>query len=161
MTKSATRPGAADARKLEPLSHGALNRCFGCGQQNPSGLRLKFFVDEQRTIVCRVSLARRFEGPPGHAHGGIIATLLDEAMSKANRQFGVLAMTRQMEVEYLKPVPLGATLLLTGWHEGSSGRKHRCEAEIENGSGVVLARAKGLFVEAKPEVLPAVSAGRA
>ena len=95
-------------KKLEPLSHGALNRCFGCGQTNPTGLRLKFFVDEEHTIVCRVRLARRFEGPPGHAHGGIIATLLDEAMSKANRQFGVLAMTRQMGVEYLKPVPLGA-----------------------------------------------------
>lgn len=144
----------AKAHKLEPLSHGALNRCFGCGQQNPSGLRLKFFVDEARTIVCRLRLARRFEGPPGHAHGGIIATLLDEAMSKATRQFGVLAMTRQMEVDYLKPVPLGATLLLTGRHTGSSDRKHHCEAQIANGSGLVLARAKGLFIEVKPEMLP-------
>ena len=158
MTKPA-RPAAT--HKLEPLSHGALNRCFGCGQQNPSGLRLKFFVDEQRTIVCRVRLAKRFEGPPGHAHGGIIATLLDEAMSKANRQFGVLAMTRQMEVEYLKPVPLGVRLLLAGRHSGSLGRKHRCEAEIQNEDGAVLARAKGLFVEVKPEMLRAVSAGRA
>lgn len=141
------------ARKLSPLQHGALNRCFGCGQQNPSGLRLKFFVDEEHTIVCRVRLTRRFEGPPGHAHGGIIATLLDEAMSKANRQFGVLAMTRQMEVEYLKPVPLGAPLSLTGRHAESSGRKHRCEAEIANHSGEVLARAKGLFLEVKPEML--------
>jgi uncharacterized protein (TIGR00369 family) len=132
--------------KLEPLSHGALNRCFGCGQTNRAGLRLKFFVDEEHTIVCRVRLARRFEGPPGHAHGGILATLLDEAMSKANRQFGVLAMTRQMEVEYLKPVPLGTRLLLTGRHTRSSARKHHCEAQIENEAGVVLARAKGLFI---------------
>lgn len=155
MTKSATSLCGAKAHKLEPLSHGALNRCFGCGQANGSGLRLKFFVDEQRTIVCRVRLAPRFEGPPGHAHGGIIATLLDEAMSKANRQFGVLAMTRQMEVEYLKPVPLGARLLLTGRHAGSSGRKHRSEAEIASEDGVVLARAKGLFVEVEPEMLRA------
>ena len=139
--------------KLEPLSHGALNRCFGCGQTNRNGLRLKFFVDEEHTIVCRVRLARRFEGPPGHAHGGIIATLLDEAMSKANRQFGVLAMTRQMEVEYLKPVPLGARLMLTGRHTGSSERKHYCEAQIANESGEVLARAKGLFIAVDPEML--------
>jgi len=139
--------------KLEPLSHGALNRCFGCGQANRTGLRLKFFVDEGKTIVCRVRLALRFEGPPGHAHGGIIATLLDEAMSKANRQFGVLAMTRHMEVEYLKPVPLGVRLMLTGRHAGSSDRKHRCKAQITNGSGEVLARAKGLFIAVDPEMI--------
>jgi len=140
-------------RKLQPLAHGALNRCFGCGQANRTGLRLKFFVDEQQTIFCRVRLARRFEGPPGHAHGGVIATLLDEAMSKANRQFGVLAMTRQMEVEYLKPVPLGTALVLTGRHVKASGRVHPCEAELANEDGVVLARAKGLFIEVKPEML--------
>jgi uncharacterized protein (TIGR00369 family) len=144
-------------QKLEPLSHGALNRCFGCGQTNRSGLRLKFFVDEERTIVCRVRLARRFEGPPGHAHGGIIATLLDEAMSKANRQFGVLAMTRQMEVEYLKPVPLGARLLLTGRHTGSAERKHYCEAQIANEDGTVLARAKALFIAVDLQLLRRVS----
>ena len=145
------------ARKLQPLAHGALNRCFGCGQANRSGLRLKFFVDEQQTIFCPLRLARRFEGPPGYAHGGVIATLLDEAMSKANRQFGVLAMTRQMEVEYLKPVPLGVGLLLTGRHVEASGRKHRCEAEIANENGVVLAQAKGLFIEVKSEMLRRVS----
>jgi uncharacterized protein (TIGR00369 family) len=139
--------------KLEPLSHGALNRCFGCGQTNRTGLRLKFFVDEEHTIVCRLRLARRFEGPPGHAHGGIIATLLDEAMSKANRQFGVLAMTRQMEVEYLKPVPLGTRLLLTGRRTRSSDRKNHCEAQIENEDGVVLARAKGLFIAVDRQML--------
>jgi uncharacterized protein (TIGR00369 family) len=139
--------------KLEQLSHGALNRCFGCGQTNRSGLRLKFFVDEEHTIVCRVRLAKRFEGPPGHAHGGVIATLLDEAMSKANRQFGVLAMTRQMEVEYLKPVPLGTRLLLTGRHTSSSERKHHCEARIVNEDNVVLAQAKALFIEVDPGMI--------
>ena len=140
------------SEELKPLAHGALNHCFGCGQANRSGLRLKFFVDEQQTIICRVRLPRRFAGPPGHAHGGVIATLLDEAMSKANRQFGVVAMTRHMEVDYFKPVPLSAALLLTGRHTGSSGRKHHCEAQIEN-NGLVLARAKGLFIEVKPEML--------
>lgn len=143
-------------RKLEPLSHGALNRCFGCGQTNHTGLRLKFFVDEENTILCRVRLARRFEGPPGHAHGGIIATLLDEAMSKANRQFGVLAMTRQMEIEYLKPVPLDTRLILTGHHTSSSGKKHHCESQLANENGAVLARAEALFIAVDPELIDRV-----
>lgn len=141
-------------KKLEPLAHGALNRCFGCGQMNKAGLRLRFFVDEGQRIVCSLRLARRFEGPPGCAHGGIIATLLDEAMSKSNRQFGIVAMTRQMEVEYLKPVPLGTKLLLTGRHADASGRKHFCEAELANESGVVLALAKAVFIAVDPKLLP-------
>jgi acyl-coenzyme A thioesterase PaaI-like protein len=132
--------------KLVPLKHGTQNHCFGCGQENRTGLRLKFFFDEDHRIVCPIRIPRRFEGPPGHAHGGIIATLLDEAMSKANRQFGVVAMTRQMEVEYLKPVPLLTSLELTAQHVSAAGRQHRCEAQITDG-GIVLATAKALFIQ--------------
>ena len=139
---------------LTPLAHGALNHCFGCGLENPSGLRLKFFVDDHGSIVCHTRLARRFSGPPGHAHGGIIATLLDEAMSKANRARSVTAMTRQMEVEYLRPVPLGAPITLTARHVSASGRRHHCEAQIADASGQVLAAAKAVFVAVDPATLP-------
>jgi uncharacterized protein (TIGR00369 family) len=141
------------AGKLVPLPHGTLNHCFGCGQQNRVGLRLKFFVGEDHRVVCRVRVPRRFEGPPGHLHGGIIATLLDEAMSKANRQFGIVAMTRHMEVEYLKPVPLMATLELSARHLSASGRQHRCEARIADASGKVLARGTALFIAVDPETV--------
>ncbi|HTA85770.1 MAG TPA: PaaI family thioesterase [Silvibacterium sp.] len=134
------------AKKRTPLQHGALNQCFGCGQENKTGLKLKFFVDDVQQIVCHVRVPRRFTGPPGHAHGGIIATLLDEAMSKANRQFGVVAMTRQMEVDYLKPVPLMMPLELTARHVSASGRMHRCEARIANREGIILAQATALFI---------------
>lgn len=136
-------------RHLTPLQHEALHHCFGCGQQNKTGLRLKFFIDDEQKIVCLLRVPRRFQGPPGHVHGGIIATLLDEAMSKANRQFGVVAMTRQMQVEYLKPVPLLTPLELTAHHINSSGRKHFCEAQIMDQSGRALAVGKALFIEVK------------
>ena len=132
--------------ELTPLSHGALNRCFGCGQDNRTGLRLRFFIDREKSIVCRFQLARRFEGPPGFAHGGVIATLLDEAMSKSNRAQGVVAMTRQMEIDYRKPVPLKKPLVLTARHTNGQGRKHRCEAEIADAAGNVLARGTALFI---------------
>lgn len=135
---------------LTPLAHGALNHCFGCGLENPSGLRLRFFTAEDSTIVCHPRLARRFAGPPGHAHGGIIAALLDEAMSKANRVRGVVAMTRQMSVEYLRPVPLGARLTLTARHLSAHGRQHRCEARITDAAGQVLATGAALFIAIDP-----------
>lgn len=143
--KSGIEPG------LRPLSHGALNHCFGCGIENRSGLRLRFFEDEHGQIVCPFRLAARFAGPPGYAHGGIIATLLDEAMSKSNRAKNIVAMTRHLEVDYLRPVPLKAALTLTARHTSASGRKHHCEAEIVTGEGEVLARGKALFIEIDPE----------
>ncbi|HVW78181.1 MAG TPA: PaaI family thioesterase [Alloacidobacterium sp.] len=132
--------------KLRTLAHDALHRCFGCGNANKSGLRLKFFLDEQQQVISPVRLARRFEGPPGYAHGGIIATLLDEAMSKANRQHGITAMTRQMDVQYLLPVPLQQPLTIRGRRVSYEGRKHWCEAEILNKDNHVLARGKALFI---------------
>ena len=141
------------SKKLVPLQHGALNHCFGCGQENRTGLRLRFFVDEDHRIVCPLRVPRRFEGPPGHVHGGIIATLLDEAMSKANRQFGVVAMTRQIEVEYLRPVPLQTPLELSALHLSAKGRRHHCQAQIADASNTVLARGRALFIAVDPSTI--------
>ena len=138
---------------LTPLAHGALNHCFGCGQENRTGLRLHFFTDEDNNVVCHLRLASRFAGPPGHAHGGIIATLLDEAMSKSNRARGILAMTRHLEVEYLRRVPLGVPLTLTAQHTGSAGRRNHTEAQLRDASGTVLATAKAVFVTVSPDLL--------
>ena len=157
MTGSARKsdpPGRpASATKLEPLAHGTLHNCFGCGQDNETGLRLKFHVDEDQRVLCRARIPRRFQGPPGYVHGGVIATLLDEAMSKANRQFGILAMTRQMEVEYLKPVPLNTPIRITAQHRSAAGRKHHCEAEIASEDGIILARGRALFIAIAPDYL--------
>jgi uncharacterized protein (TIGR00369 family) len=136
----------------QPLSHGAVHNCFGCGETNKTGLRLKVSLENER-VFSRARIPKRFQGPPGCVHGGIIATLLDEAMSKANRQFGILAMTRQMEVEYLRPVPLGSPILITARHIEANGRKHRCEAEIVAEDGTILARGRALFIAVSPDYL--------
>lgn len=129
-----------------PLYHGAQNQCFGCGQTNPVGLRLEFSKSAEGVVVCNAVVSGQYEGPPGYLHGGIIATLLDEAMSKANRAQGVTAMTRQMQVEYLRPVPSGANIRIEGRVTRSEGRKHWAEASIQNAHGTILAQASGLFI---------------
>jgi uncharacterized protein (TIGR00369 family) len=135
--------------KLTPMAHRAQNRCFGCGQANVTGLRLEFLLAEDGTVVCLPTIPDSFEGPAGYLHGGIIATLLDEAMSKSVRARGLTAMTRQMEVEYLRPVHSGAPIRLEGRLVRSEGRKHWSEARILNPRGHILAEAKGLFVEVR------------
>jgi uncharacterized protein (TIGR00369 family) len=151
---------------LTPMLHAAQNRCFGCGQANPAGLRLEFLLAEDSSVVSFPTVPDSFEGPPGFLHGGIIATLLDEAMSKAVRARGLTTMTRQMEIDYLRPVPSGTPIRIEGRVVRSEGRKHWTEARILNAKAVELATGKGLFVEVRanrmkatgrPEDRPATS----
>jgi uncharacterized protein (TIGR00369 family) len=133
--------------KLTPMGLRAENRCFGCGPANSRGLQLKFLTAEDLSVVCLATIPVSFEGPSGYTHGGIIATMLDEAMSKSLRARGLTAVTRRMEIELLRPVSLGAPIRLEGRLLGGVGRKHQTEARILDARGRVLATAKGLFVE--------------
>ncbi len=133
------------------------NHCFGCGPQNPQGLHLHFTIDaadpEAISASATVELTRMHEGRPGYIHGGIIATLMDESMSKLNRPLEVIAMTRHMEIDYLRPAPLGTPLKLRSHHVRREGRKLFHAAELSGPDGRVLARAKGFFVVIDPAML--------
>lgn len=123
------------------------NQCFACGKDNADGMQLEFFLDvEAHKAVCEFNLGPRYQGPPGHAHGGIIATILDEAMGKVNKLRNVLALTKSMNVEYKRPVPLNQKLTVTGHEQQVNGREHTNIAEITNEKGDVLARSIGVFV---------------
>ncbi len=74
-------------------------------------------------------------------------------MSKLNRPLDVLAMTRNMEVDYLRPSPLHLPLTLTGRHLRRDGRKLFHSAELTHPDGTVLARAKGFFLVIDPDLL--------
>lgn len=134
------------SEEVSPVFHGSQNNCFGCGPENPVGMRLKFEIAPDKTVACSARVSDQYEGPPGYLHGGIIATLLDEAMSKANRAQGVTAMTRQMQVEYLRPVPSGSAIRIEGRVIRSEGRKHWTEAAIRDAVGTILAQASALFI---------------
>lgn len=144
----------ATNENLTPLAHAAQNRCFGCGRANAIGLQLEFLLSENGRVVCLAEIADTYEGPPGYVHGGIIATLLDETMSKAVRSHGLVAMTRHMEVDYQRPVKSKAAIRMEGRVTHSEGRKHWTEAKILDEEGTVLAQGKGLFIEVRPRKEP-------
>jgi acyl-coenzyme A thioesterase PaaI-like protein len=132
------------------------NHCFGCGAENPQGLKLAFEVKDADGVITATSLVtmtRLHEGPPGYLHGGIIATLLDEAMSKLNRPLNVIAMTRSLTVDYLRPSPLYVPLRLVGRHVSRNGRKVLHAAELQAEDGTVLARGEGFFLVVDPAML--------
>ncbi|MGD0912213.1 MAG: PaaI family thioesterase [Terracidiphilus sp.] len=138
------------AELLTPFAHQASNRCFGCGPANPSGLNLKFQLAPDLSVVCLAEVSDHFEGHPGYLHGGVIATLLDEAMSKSVRARNALAMTRELKVDYLRPVPSCKPIRIEGWIVKHEGRKFWAEAAILDEHRTRLAEGSGVFIEIKP-----------
>ena len=129
----------------------AENSCFGCGVGNPHGLRLHFEPAPDGSVLAEPAIPEEFHGHPGYVHGGILATILDEAMSKAIRAMGRTAVTRKLEAEYLRPTPTGTALRIHGRVTRTDGAKIWAEAKIENERGKCLVTGIGLFIEVKPK----------
>src|SRR5258708_1130027 len=128
------------------------NYCFACGKDNPAGMRLKFALDTDGTgFVSHFRLSKRYTGPPGYCHGGIIATILDDAMSKLNKLRAVSAATSQLKIEYLRPVRLHVPLQVEAREMSKRGRRLTHAAEIRDQKGAVLARGRGIFVIIDPK----------
>src|SRR5579872_7000349 len=129
---------------LEP---GPSNACFGCGGANPRGMKLVFELDESaQRVRGAFKIGAEYQGGPGFVHGGIIATLLDEVMGKVNRFRKVRAVTAELQVEYLRPVPVDTDLVVEGWEVEKKERNLFHAGEIRTAAGAVLARGKGRFV---------------
>jgi uncharacterized protein (TIGR00369 family) len=135
--------------KLEPKPD---NMCYGCGGANPSGLKLAFEQDDARQrIVGRFRLGEDYQGGSGYLHGGIIAVLLDEVMSKVCRFYNEHAVTADLRVEYLRPIPVDQEIIVEGFVARREGRQLYHEGEIRNEAGKLLARAQGRFVVIDPK----------
>jgi uncharacterized protein (TIGR00369 family) len=124
------------------------NNCFGCGDRNARGMKLTFEQDDEARHIRGVfSLGAEYEGGPGFIHGGIIATVLDEAMGKVSRFRQVRAVTAELNVEYLRPVPVDRMLRVEGFELEMKGRSLLIQGEIwDAATNYLLARAKGRFV---------------
>ena len=124
------------------------NGCFGCGGANARGMKLTFEQDDAaRCIRGRFRLGDEYSGGPGFLHGGIIAVLLDEAMGKVNRFRAVRAVTAELKIEYLRPVPVGQEIVIEAREVEANGRNLYHEGEIRNLQGDLLARGRGRFVD--------------
>ena len=134
--------------RLEP---NPANKCFGCGGDNPGGMKLTFEQDNaNRKIVGRFVLGERYQGGGGFAHGGIIAMLLDEAMGKVCRFREARAVTAELTVEYLRPVSVEQEIVVEGRETEQKGRNLFMAGEIRNEAGEILARGRARFVVIAP-----------
>ena len=125
-----------------------MNRCYGCGEDNPRGLQLgplAAIVGDEIHIDC--TIAADFDGFDGIVHGGAVATILDEAMGMANSRIHKVegAVTAKLEIEYRRPVRSNTPLEVRA-RSSRKGRKFDCSGEILSQEGEVLARATSIWV---------------
>ena len=104
-----------DKERFRPLTNFTSDRsCFGCGDANPSGLKMAFMTDGT-TMVSELAVPEHLCGWSRLVHGGILATLMDEIMSwTAIQLLQRLILTRSMQIEFLRPVHVGVPLRLEG-----------------------------------------------
>jgi uncharacterized protein (TIGR00369 family) len=80
--------------------------CFVCGEENPSGLHLKFSANQGK-IQTEFIPRKIHQGYKNIVHGGIISTLLDEAMVKAALMQGMPVVTAEITVRFRSPLMAG------------------------------------------------------
>jgi uncharacterized protein (TIGR00369 family) len=114
--------------------------CFGCGPENEAGLQLQFALRPDGRLETRFVPRAHHAGWEGVLHGGLMATLLDEAMMAYLYRNGVNAATAELSVRFREPVRLGDEIVVTAWDEERRGRLFRMAAEARS-SGAVVARA--------------------
>ncbi|MBN1528054.1 MAG: PaaI family thioesterase [Thermoleophilaceae bacterium] len=118
--------------------------CFGCGRANLFGLQLEL-EPADGGVEGRFFVKQDHQGPPGYAHGGVIAAALDEAMALLVHAEGQMALTGRLEIDLLAPAPVGAFVKLSARRAGAEGRRMTLEAGASV-EGEDVARARGTFV---------------
>ncbi|MER8017316.1 PaaI family thioesterase [Streptomyces griseoluteus] len=134
----------------EPLG-AHYEHCFGCGPGQPHGLHLEARAGDGVSLTAEFTVRPAHQGAPGLAHGGVLATALDETLGSLNWLLRTIAVTGRLETDFVAPVPVGTVLHLQAEVTAVAGRKIYSHAtgRIGGPEGPVAVRAKALFVEVK------------
>jgi uncharacterized protein (TIGR00369 family) len=127
--------------------------CFACGDEHPTGLRLQIEALEGVAIRSRFTVGEHHMGAPGLAHGGILASAVDEALGSLCWLMHRMAVTARLEIDYVAPAPVGRTVVIDARCTGVDGRKMYVEGtgRLDGEDGVVVLRSTGLFIQVRPE----------
>lgn len=122
-------------------------------QDPPQGFGVRFMIDEAGMVVAQMRFDSQKEGPPGHAHGGALAAVLDEAMGVAAFEAGRTGYTATMTTNYRAAVPLELLVDVRAWITRIERSKTfvTCELRLPDGSVAVEAHALFIMSEALQE----------
>ena len=122
--------------------------CFVCGTRNPIGLKLDFSFDG-KTIKTEFTPRKEHQGYFNIVHGGIIATLLDEAMVKLAIELDMPAVTAQMDVRLRKALNVGEKITISAEILKETRKTLDAYAKAVTSDGILAADATGKLVKVK------------
>lgn len=124
--------------------------CFICGEKNPIGLKLRLRTEPERgESAADVIFPADFQGWSGIVHGGLVASVLDEALIYAAGAKGHTCVTGEITVRYVKPASTGVPYALKGRFVEDRGRIVLAESFLLDAEGQVVARATGKLFKTK------------
>jgi len=139
-TEHATRETVTD---LSGRCHPA---CFACGARNGDGLGLQFAAQPDGSVVGSFACEGKYQGYPGHLHGGVIAMMADAAMTHCLFVHGIKAVTGKLNLRFPHPVEIGVAAIVRATLVTNSPPAFALKAEISQ-AGTVRTTADALFVE--------------
>ena len=138
-------------------------QCFACSPTHPKGLHLRFRSDGPGRVRSDVTLGEDYVGLGSVVHGGIVATVFDEAMAWVLYRHRYAAhLTATMELRFRGIIAADTPLVVTAWIEEDRGSRVRVAAALAAAADpeTVLADAKGLYVKAPESVMDDVPAAQ-
>ena len=127
--------------------------CFLCGIENPIGLKLAFYDEEDGRVMARFTPCPEHQGYPGVLHGGIVCALLDETIGRTLVRQDIWAMTVNLDVRFRQPAPLGQELTVTGEMVRLRSRTMEGRGEVRLADGTVAAAAEARYIRLNDDQL--------
>lgn len=115
--------------------------CFGCGQENPIGLKLSFQWDGN-TARTEFTPTEFYQGWSGVVHGGIIMCLLDEAMGNVSLLDGTRCVTAKIQVKLGRPALINQPLIITASITKKTRKLIKTRAIVSLKDGTLIAEGK-------------------
>lgn len=136
---------------VKPNSH---SRCIACGESNLSShsFGLQFLTDSESSVIAKVTLDERYQGYSQVLHGGVISTLLDAAMTHCLFSKSIEAMTAELNVRFIKSVPINQELEIGAQLSGERRGIYQLTSYISL-RGDILARGKAKFLIGKCKLM--------
>lgn len=124
--------------------------CVVCSRNNPRGLQLKFTRMDGNSVEGTFFCNAMLEGYPGRLHGGVIASVLDGAMTHCLFEHGFSAVTVELNVRYRHPVETNKVAHVRGWIVRMAPMIYYLKSEVVQGNKV-RASAEGKFMDLPSE----------
>src|SRR5512145_1574903 len=96
---------------------------FVSGDPTGERFRVRYYRDHEAQLIARIWFGPETEGPPGHAHGGSIAAVLDEVLGLAAWAAGYAIVVGNLNVSFRNLLPLLQVVTVETRVVSAQGRK--------------------------------------